>query len=876
MKNLRLKITILIIFAVLVVAGVLSFVSYSRARESMSVQLENNYKDIADKYAHEITAWINTNASIVDSLAAYITISEIYDQGDEVFHRYLEESFEFLNKGEYIYDIYFTYPDNRMTCASDFVPDGTVDFAHDREWYLNAAKSNDICYSTSYKDYDSGYSIITISKGVYRDGVLQGVIAADIFVDILEKIINEADVAPNSYAFLIDQNMKMLVHPYEAYSYDDAPYGVMDIPNAPYEEVLKSINRGSFETVYLTDYDGITRGVIVSKLANTGWYVGIATSKEELMKGVSNLIGGFVIAMIIAVLIGSIMAIFLGKILDKLSKQQQEYEAQVLKLEKQVADEASRAKSQFLADMSHEIRTPINAILGMNEMIMRETNENTVLDYAKNIKNSSRNLLQLINSILDFSKIEDGKMELVPVRYSVSVLVSYLVNSVKERAESNNLEFNVNVDPNIPKELFGDDVRIDQIIVNLLTNAVKYTSRGSVTLTISEKERVEDRILLFVSVKDTGMGIKKSDMERLFEPFERVDVERNRNIEGTGLGISIVIKLLKLMDSELKVESEYGQGSEFSFELWQKIENPEPIGDYTKLTGEASKIHSYREAFKAPDARILLVDDTRMNILVAMNLLKKTGIKIDTSSNGAEAVRLSKENKYDVIFLDQRMPGMDGTETLKYIRTTFNSKNMETPIICLTADAIHGAKERYMAEGFTDYLTKPVEGSELERILIEYLPVEKIQTKLEEKTPEDEFDGTEDPGVTSLRKFGFDISSAMIYCQNDISLYRVMLTEFKNDYQTKRGNLQMFKEKKAWNDYMILIHSLKSSSKMIGAQSLSEKAALLEKASKENDETTIELEHDNTMEMYDKVVSAIASSTLCKLEDDEILEFYPQ
>ena len=251
-----------------------------------------------------------------------------------------------------------------------------------------------------------------------------------------------------------------------------------------------------------------------------------------------------------------------------------------------------------------------------------------------------------------------------------------------------------------------------------------------------------------------------------------MDVERNRNIEGTGLGVSIVIKLLRLMGSKLKVESEYGKGSEFSFELWQKIENPEPLGDYTKFGSSDEELHSYHEAFRAPDARILIVDDTKMNLLVAVNLLKKTKMIIDTASSGPEAVRFATENAYDVIFLDQRMPGMDGTETLKVIRTSVNSKNTETPVICLTADAIQGAREYYMSEGFTDYLTKPVEGSDLERILLQYLPADKVETGIEDKEEAEEVsDNDDNPGIRALKKAGFDISSAMIYSQNDLDLY---------------------------------------------------------------------------------------------------------
>ena len=315
MKRLRVRMTSMIVLVVLVSTGLLFLISYQRARDSMSEQLENNYSVVADKYAQELTAWVNTNATIIDSMAADITASGIYEEGYESFHRYLAECCSQLNRDGFIYDIYFTYPDNRMTCASDFVADGTVDYAGTRDWFTTAAGTGEMFYSSPYRDYDSGKPVITISKGVYRNNSLQGVLAADIFVDVLVEIISEADVAPDSYAFLVDQNLGMIVHPNEAYAFDDIPHGVMEVPNAPYGEVIPKIRSGSNETVYLTDYDGVTRGIVVSRMENTGWSVGIATSKRELMRGINSLIRGFLIAAVIAVLIGGVSAVFVAYIL---------------------------------------------------------------------------------------------------------------------------------------------------------------------------------------------------------------------------------------------------------------------------------------------------------------------------------------------------------------------------------------------------------------------------------------------------------------------------------------------------------------------------------------------------------------------------------
>ena len=316
MKRLRVRITSMIVLVVLVSTGLLFLISYQRARDSMTSQMEENYSVIAEKYAQELTAWVNANATLIDSMAADITVSRIYTAGYDAFHAYLAESCKLLNKDGVIFDIYFTFPDNTMACASDFIADGTVDYVHNRDWFTVAAGTGELFYSTPYRDSDSGKPVVTISKGVYADNVLQGVLAADIFVDVLVDIINGADVAPDSYAFLVDQNLGMIVHPNEAYSFGDTPLSVLDVRDAPYADVVSKIRSGSHGTVYLEDYDGVTRGVAVSRMANTGWYVGIATSKAELMRGFNSLIRGFLIAAAIAVVIGCAIAVLLAHVLD--------------------------------------------------------------------------------------------------------------------------------------------------------------------------------------------------------------------------------------------------------------------------------------------------------------------------------------------------------------------------------------------------------------------------------------------------------------------------------------------------------------------------------------------------------------------------------
>ncbi|MCR5301058.1 MAG: response regulator [Lachnospiraceae bacterium] len=396
-----------------------------------------------------------------------------------------------------------------------------------------------------------------------------------------------------------------------------------------------------------------------------------------------------------------------------------------LREQKAIADGANKAKSQFLANMSHEIRTPINAILGMDEMVLRESSEPEIRDYAEDIWTSGKTLLALVNDILDFSKVEEGKMEIIPVTYEPGQMVSDIVNMIRVRAAAKGLRFEVDLDYNIPRLLKGDEIRIKQCALNLLNNAVKYTEKGTVSLKISFRETDKDHIELEFVIKDTGVGIRPEDMEDLFSPFKRIDEKKNRSIEGTGLGITITKRLLELMGSDLNVKSEFGNGSEFSFAVIQEIMSRETVGEYAKKSdGTREKKRIYKELFHAPDARILVIDDIRMNLTVITKLLKNNQMMIDTALSGPEGIKKAEENDYDIIFIDHLMPEMDGVETLKYLKEIPESEN--TIYIALTANAIAGAREMYLEEGFTDYISKPVEGELLEKLIMSYLPAEKL------------------------------------------------------------------------------------------------------------------------------------------------------
>ena len=518
---------------------------------------------------------------------------------------------------------------------------------------------------------------------------------------------------------------------------------------------------------------------------------------------------------------------------------------------RQEALAANAAKGKFLAHMSHEIRTPINAVLGMDTMILRETKDMQIKEYALDIQNAGQSLLSLINDILDFSKIESEKLEIIPVEYDMSSLIHDISNMIKAKSEAKKLELIIRVNENLPSKLLGDDVRIRQVLVNLLNNAVKYTQSGSVTLNVDG--RVEGRkVILDCSVIDTGIGIKEEDIEKLFKEFERIEEKRNRGIEGTGLGINITTQLLLLMGSHLQVESEYGKGSRFYFSLEQQIVDSTPIGNLEERIRKQSKEYTYTSAFSAPEANVLVVDDNLINLKVFVNLLKHTKLNVDVADSGKECLHLVGTKHYDLIFLDHMMPQMDGIETLHHMKEMETSLCTDTPVVALTANAITGAKEMYLAEGFDAFLSKPINPVKLEQLILKLLPRELLHFDVEECGQDrEESEKVQDVSAVTAIDFpmveGIDWSYGLLHL-SEPALLMDMVSDFYKILESEADKLDGFYEKLhadtgMVSEYRIKVHSMKSTANLIGATVIGGMAKFLEDAARHEELSVIDVIH---------------------------------
>ena len=545
---------------------------------------------------------------------------------------------------------------------------------------------------------------------------------------------------------------------------------------------------------------------------------------------------------------------FIG-ILMKSQARTYERERQIAEQQKREVEQMARSKDTFFANMSHEIRTPINTIIGLNEMILREDISDEIAENAINIQNASKMLLTTINDILDLSKLESGKMDIVPTQYEISSMFSDLVNLVWIRAHQKDLEFKVDIDPEIPSMLYGDEVRIKQVVTNLLTNAVKYTETGSVTLTAKCERIAADQILLRISVQDTGMGIRKESLDDLFNSFKRVDETENRNIEGTGLGLSISKQLMDMMGGKLTVDSVYHQGSTFTIELKQRIVNVRPIGSINfAAQKQLSQRTRYQQTFIAPDARILVVDDNAMNLMVAVKLLRDTKVQVDTAESGKDALKKTAEVAYHLILMDHMMPEMDGIEAVHIIRNECGENGRRPIIIALTANAMEGVRETFLENGFQDFITKPLDRRSLHTALLRWISEERrTEGALLKDT-----DAVEDSLEDSMQIPGIDMEEVFSRYSSSLEDYLELLELYCLDGKRKLALLRKLWEERDYKNYGIEVHGLKSASANVGAMGISKRAKAQEYAVDRGDTAYVDEHAAQLLEAYEAQISQIS------------------
>ncbi len=813
------KVTAFIFAIYFILLGSIWLVFHIKVDNIIKEHIEHDIALYAQKAADSINEEIEFELTLLERAAAVVNSEE--DMGESVYTSEKDEKFGLVKiNGESIwgYEI----------AISDYP--GIVESFHGNENVTMGADGTVLFSVPVLKNDNVKYVIYKVYKPEELSERLN--------ITCFDDDGSTALVSPSGELIIKSENWSF---PADFFKYYDS--------SSVKEEMLAKLNKSSSVGMSLDgDYKG--NYLFVTELFYAGAYI-VGIVPEDALSGDLYSITPIAtwIFLVLWLLVVVLTIYFYGA--EKKARESDE-----LRDAKILAEKASRAKSDFLADMSHEIRTPINAIIGMNEMILREGTEAEVKGYAENIDKASHNLLGIINDILDLSKVESGKMEIVEQEYHLSDVLSTVINMIKMKAEQKNLEFRFDINPSTPDNLEGDDIRIGQIMINLLNNAVKYTENGYIMLGV-DGETTDNRFNLRISVKDSGIGIKEENIPLLFDVFKRFDVQKNHSIEGTGLGLAITSNMVKLMNGNIEVNSVYGKGTEFIITLPQKITGKEVVGDLNDKSDEImNSKYEYKESFTAPEAEILVVDDNAMNLMVVTSLLKKTKIKVTTCNSGADALRAMMKQSFDVILLDHMMPVMDGVETLRYAREMKNNLCEDTPVIVLTANAVSGVREKYLADGFDDYLSKPVDSAELEQMLMKYIPVEKLIISDGSAADNEDDESDNETYIDSQVGIG--------YCGGMEELYIDILGIFCDMYDENTKTLESNYSDADWKNYAVNIHALKGNALNIGAEKLNKLSLELELAAKaivadDNAAASlalIEEKHPQMLKLYKKTLNA--------------------
>ena len=788
--------------------------------------------------SHEIT--LNDMAFVIEKLKERGASSEAIQSELTSWSNWLYERDERFEKLLFLYCVV----DDTLILGSDW--DYPDDFEPEqRVWYTGACElEGEVFYSDPYSDANTGEYVMTISRQLFKSGGEPfGVIAMDVFVSSIADYIKSMQLMNSGYAVLLDSNRHIIIHPVAE---------VVGMPieavvgGSGYKEIAAILEAGEDISAFsYSDILGASDVAFFKKLFN-GWYLELSLSSKVYYRDVDQMRVSLSVT-------GCILALLVCAVLTFM------YEARLR------SDEANRTKSSFLAKMSHEIRTPMNAVIGMAELLQHEPLSERQAGYVRDISLSARSLLSIINDILDLSKLESGKLTLEPVNYDFNMMIDNVNSMFRYIAQERGVEYRYENAGDVPEVLFGDETRLRQILTNLIGNAVKFTENGYVRLKVS----VADSMLMF-EIKDTGIGISKDDMPKLFNAFTQFKTISNRSFAGTGLGLIISKSFVEMMGGRIMIDSEYDQGTIVTVMI------PLIPGSRSGICVEDTEAREL--TIFAPEAQVLIVDDNDFNLKVARDLLTLFGVSAQTASSGREAVDLVCERDYDLVFMDHMMPEMDGIEATDEIRK-IGGKFKTLPVIALTANAVHGAKEMFLANGFNDYISKPIDIQELSGILLEWLPPDKVEKhpganacKVVDAQSAPEYSGeglpaaagragtasakaiaTAPPGesvvaqgepASSDQNRLLDIVRSIDVINVEVGLNRVagMESMFIDNLRSFSGKLIHESDRMSADlendnikDFSISVHAMKSALATIGAMDMSETARKLEMASKDGD-----------------------------------------
>ena len=675
---------------------------------------------------------------------------------------------------------------------ADFVP-------VERQWYKDAIAANgDIAETLMYHDVVYNDIMFIYSYCIYDNaGQRLGVVALRVSIDDIKKYIVNTVMVQGAYGILISKDLVILAHPNEEFVGQKASSST--IPFSIFTREL--INKIEVTERPLITYKG-ERALASFRYFPNGWIMGIVTPKGLYYKSISNML-------LILIVLGAALSSVLIFVLISVDAARNK------------SDMENKHKTSFLANVSHEIRTPMNAIIGMTDLLSYEPLNKRQMGFINDISVSAHSLLSIINDILDMSKIEAGKLELNPINYDFHVLLDNIHSMFSYVTEKKGLEFKYEVEGKMPRYLYGDDIRLKQVLTNICGNAVKYTEKGQVKFKVTA---TDDKLIF--EIKDSGIGMRKEDLPKLFNTFQRIETDKSHDIVGTGLGLSISKTFVEMMGGDIIVDSEYEQGTVFMIII------PVVLGKKEEVKSNKGLLEGH--TLLAPDAKVLVVDDNEFNIRVAEGLLSLFEINVHKATSGKEAIELVQKDDYDVVFMDHMMPEMDGVEATGIIRK-LGDKYKKLPIIALTANAVQGAKEMFLSSGFDDFISKPIDIQELYKILKEWLPLEKIEIKKEAPVTQNDDGETSSDFLSALSEIDeINAEIGLSRVSGMEKMYRETLELFNQKLISECDDMYSKIRHGDVSSFSISVHAMKSALSTIGAMSLSETALKLETAAKDN------------------------------------------